>query len=329
MTQRFKLRFPSDDARIAAQSVQTPTSSIVLENTKRNYIAVEVDAPVPETSLREAPNAAMEVAPELRIIAQEFGAEIVVDYQYDLEADHTPDFTFEGIEVTPSGTLSDVTSLVRADEAWTHSTGEGVTLAIVDTGIDGTHPEFPQSKRAGSWEPQGDTPWTDWEGHGTMCATISAASDAAPASRYRGIAPDAKLIACKTRFFDSELGAIYDFLTTVAQDLNGPLVASNSFGRRTGTAPQPPTQSDFIDAMNDAIAAGVIVFFSAGNNHQLAGGAPDRCDPNSVWLHKSRDDVFPVATCDLDRAMWFYPSHWVRHVLPVRRVSCPPAASVR
>ena len=50
------------------------------------------------------------------------------------------------------------------------------------------------------------------------------------------------------------------------------------------------------------------MFFSAGNNHERAGGAPDECVPNSVWLHKSRSDIMAVATCRLDGSMWYYSS---------------------
>src|SRR4029077_10566438 len=63
-------------------------------------------------------------------------------------------------------------------------------------------------------------------------------------------------------------------------------------------------------ALEEAIQKGVFVFFSAGNNHHLANGAPDQCRPNSIWLHKSREDVMVVATCKLEGpgAMWYYAS---------------------
>lgn len=307
MTKRIKLRFPSIDAMNAAQALETPNSETVLQNKKRAYVAIEVPK-VPERMLGvEAVASVVEIAPELRRIAEEYGAEIVEDYQYELD-DTDNDFSFEGAEDSASASLPEVTEMINAPGAWEHCTGKGVTVAIVDTGVDGTHPEFPTSKRAGNWEPPGDIAWTDWQGHGTMCAAISTATDKPSGSRYRGVAPDADLVACKTRFYDSELGAIYDYLTDMSNQLDGPLVASNSFGRRTGTPPPDPGQSDFIDALEDALAAGVFVFFSAGNNHQRTGGAPAACDPNSIWLHKSRSDLFPVATCDLDRSMWYYSS---------------------
>lgn len=310
MTARFKLRFPSTDAVKAAQAIETPNSVIVLQNEKRAYIAVEIPQ-MPDSVMKGRDNdfvrRAVEIAPELRRFAEEYNAEIVEDYQFDLDLPNKS-FSFEAVDEPSSASLPEVNDMINTPSAWKHTTGGSVTVAVVDTGIDGTHPEFPAWKRAGNWEAPGQKPWTDWQGHGTMCAAICAASDSEIGSRYRGVAPDAKLVACQTRFFDSELGAIYDYLTSLAATIDGPLVATNSFGLKTGSPPPDPGQLDFIDAMEDALDAGIFVFFSAGNNHQSAGGLTSACDPNSIWLYKSRADVFPVATCDLDRAMWFYSS---------------------
>jgi serine protease AprX len=140
-----------------------------------------------------------------------------------------------------------------------------------------------------------------------MCMTIAGASRER-GSRYLGVAPGAGLMSCRTGFFDSELAAIYDELAARART-GERIVASNSFGLRRGTPPPPPgAGAEFPDALNEAIAAGVLVVFSAGNNHQLAGGRPDACAPNSIWVYKSRDDLLSVATCDLERQMWFYSS---------------------
>lgn len=307
MAKRFKIRFPSQDALIASQAIETPGADAVLTNEKRRYISMEVADISSSIELNEAVALSIERTPTLAEIVERFGAEIVEDYQYELD-DAEDDFSFEGVEDVAEGSLSDVTDMIKAPAAWDSTTGKEATIAIVDTGIDGSHPEFPDWKKAGNWEPLGDTPWTDWQGHGTMCAAISAASNDDHESRYRGVAPDAKLIACKTQFYDSELAAIYDFLTEQVEGVSGPLIASNSFGRKTGAPPPVPSDSDFIPALDDAIAAGVTVFFSAGNNHQRAGGSPSECTPNSIWLHKSRADVFAVATCELNKKMWYYSS---------------------
>ena len=303
MERRFKVSFPSAEVLMASQAVESPDLKPVVVNSNRKYISFAVENIPEEATVPQVMALETVAVTSFHNLAEQYGAEIVEDYQYDLE-DEGPDFLFESAAVEAEGDLTDVTDMIKAPQAWQHSTGLGATIAIVDTGIDGTRPEFPNEKRADHWTPSGDKPWTDWKGHGTMCA----ASDAPTDARYRGIAPDAKLIACKTRFFDSELAAIHDFLTDFASGRDCPLIASNSFGLKTGTPPQADPNSDFIPALDDAIAAGVIIFFSAGNNHKLAGGLLAACDPNSVWLHKSRANVFPVAACEMNQAMWFYSS---------------------
>jgi serine protease AprX len=142
----------------------------------------------------------------------------------------------------------------------------------------------------------------------SLCACI-ATGTRAEGGESDGVAPDAGVIACRTRFFDSEIVTIYHFLTDFATehtDLR--LVASNSFGRRTGSPPAPPPDTDLADALRDAVAAGVTICFSAGNYHKLAGGAPAACNPTSIWLHKCRDDLLTVATSRPDGSMWFYSS---------------------
>ena len=295
MMKRHKIIFENEEALDAAMAAESDPNATKVINRKRHSVAVE----------RSPTQSDAEFSDKLGKLEHNFNARVVEDFQYELDdADDGGIF----VESTDSSeaSLDEVIDAIKAREAWTHSRGEGVSIAVVDTGIDGSRPEFPDWKRAGSWQPQGDAPWTDWEGHGTMCACIAAGTKK-DGGIFDGVAPDAKIIACKTRFFDTELGAIYDFLINRAEQ-GEMIVATNSFGRKTGTAPTPPSDSDFIAALDDAIGVGIHVFFSAGNNHQRAQGDPAQCEPNSIWLHKSRADVTAVATCDLDEQMWFYSS---------------------
>jgi serine protease AprX len=139
-----------------------------------------------------------------------------------------------------------------------------------------------------------------------MCACIAAGTRSA-GGNYDGVAPGAKIMPCKTRFYDSELAAIYDTLADRAK-AGTTIVASNSFGIKSGVAPTADPNSDLLPALDDAIAAGVFVVFSAGNYHEMAEGQPAACSPNSIWLYKSRSDLLTVATCRLDGVMWDYSS---------------------
>lgn len=157
LARRFKIRFPAADALDAAQALESPSAQTRVVNHKRRYLSVQVPFQVKGFAAAERSFDA-----SLRTYEREFGGFIVEDYRYDLDNVGIGEPQAQG----PS--LDDVLAMIRAIPAWELSRGEGVTLAVVDTGIDGNRPEFPLGKRRGEWQPIGDTPWTDWDGHGTM-----------------------------------------------------------------------------------------------------------------------------------------------------------------
>lgn len=106
----------------------------------------------------------------------------------------------------------------------------------------------------------------------------------------------------------SELAAIYDALADRAEK-GEVIVASNSWGIKTGSPPPPPDSHElFVDALNRAIETDVLVVFSAGNYHDIANGQPRESAPTTIWLDKGRSDVLTVGTCDLDNNIWYYSS---------------------
>lgn len=85
---------------------------------------------------------------------------------------------------------------IGAPAAWQAGlTGAGVRVAIIDSGIDGNHPDLTGKVAASANftnEPPGDL-----FGHGTHVASIVAGSGAASGGKFRGIAPDARLLDAK------------------------------------------------------------------------------------------------------------------------------------
>ncbi len=81
--------------------------------------------------------------------------------------------------------------------------GQGVAVAIVDTGIDYFHPalggaKMPNGKVIGGYDFGDDDPDPyDLDGHGTACASIAAGRDVAAGDYVGGVAPDARIYALK------------------------------------------------------------------------------------------------------------------------------------
>jgi len=156
---------------------------------------------------------------------------------------------------------------IDADLVWpTGNTGQGVKVAILDTGIDYDHPDlavaggvnFVGSIRDGSTNP---TDWNDNHGHGTHCAGIVAARN--NAMGVVGVAPDASLWGVKI-LNDNGSGYTSDIIQGLDWCVsNGIRVASMSI---TG-----PSTASFQSACDRAYAAGVLLVAAAGNSGGTVG----------------------------------------------------------
>ncbi|WP_346241050.1 S8 family serine peptidase [Streptomyces malaysiensis] len=84
-----------------------------------------------------------------------------------------------------------------ADQMWRTSTGKGVTVAVLDTGVDGSIPELRGQVLEGknfSHEPKGAN--IDISGHGTDMAAVIAGTGRS--GGIQGLAPGAKVLPVKT-----------------------------------------------------------------------------------------------------------------------------------
>jgi subtilisin family serine protease len=82
---------------------------------------------------------------------------------------------------------------VGAPQAWQAGlTGKGTTVAVLDTGIDATHPDLAGQITGAKNFTQSDP--GDEIGHGTHVASTIAGTGAASGGKYKGVAPDAKLL---------------------------------------------------------------------------------------------------------------------------------------
>lgn len=198
-------------------------------------------------------------------------------------------------------TLTDVLTHIKAPLAWKHSMGDGVSIAIIDSGVCGSMKEFPAWKRLPyEWSFNGSSAWIDdappLPKHGSMVACI-AAGTSENGGKYDGVAPKANLISCKTNFNSGDLVDIYAYLVDlVKKGKVKRLVINNSFCK--WTCKTPPPDNSLKDAILTAINAGIVVVFAAGDNHSMCNYDPTSCSGNTIWGVNSLDPVICVGTID-------------------------------
>jgi len=191
--------------------------------------------------------------------------------------------------------------------------GAGVSIAIVDTGIDYTHPDlgggsFPNSKVIGGYDfgnGDSDPKDGDSEGHGTSCAGIAAGDPPAstPPNFYvGGVAPDAKLYALKVfangadTADDDKVIAAWDWCVTHRNDSpsNPILAVSTSLGDGTRyTQNCDSSYPAYATAANNCAYAQMMLFISSGNDGFCDGVALPACLTAAIAVGAVYDDPVP------------------------------------
>jgi subtilisin family serine protease len=175
--------------------------------------------------------------------------------------------------------------------------GAGVAVAIVDTGIDYTHPKlgnggFPNSKVIGGYDYGDDDadPIPNYQAHGTCCAGIAAGNIGATGDYIGGVAPAAKLYALKvtsgagTSAYTSDIVSAWDWCITHQYDdpCNPILIISVSLGSGRYYNNCDRTLSDYADAADRAENVGITIFASSGNDGYCDAIAGPACISNII-----------------------------------------------
>jgi thermitase len=161
-------------------------------------------------------------------------------------------------------------SKIGADAAWDKTQGAGVTIAILDSGVDGTHPDLAGSMVPGYNIYDNNTNTADVCGHGTKVAGAAAAS-ANNAAGVAGVAGQAKIMPVRIAYVDPTYGC-YAYFSTIASGItwaadHGARVVNVSYAYL-------PSSSAVISAANYLKSKGGLMFASAGNYARDEGFTP-------------------------------------------------------
>jgi serine protease AprX len=232
------------------------------------------------------------------------GPTVPVDPASTVPADATPSPSggTPQAAVDTSRLASAYPASVFAPAAWGTTTGRGVGVAVIDTGIDGDLRDFAGADGtsrvvASVVTSAGATTAADTYGHGTHVAGIIAGDgtrrDAADpaAGRYIGIAPEANLVSIKAGDDDGN-ATILDVINGLQfvvdhKDDYGIRVVNLSLESTTAES----YQTDPLDAAVEAAwFHGIVVVAAAGNR----GTAPDAAD------HAPGNDPFAISVGAVD-----------------------------
>ncbi|QDI68703.1 type VII secretion-associated serine protease mycosin [Streptomyces calvus] len=165
---------------------------------------------------------------------------------------------------------------MHAEEMWKITKGQGITVAVIDSGVDDSLVDLKGQVLDGKdySEQRGDE-HTDIEGHGTSIAALIAATGARGSEHGSyGLAPAAKILPIRMRYATENYGqvdnkaeysrvltrAIRYAADTDAQIINISMGSSNAPGRKNVGTPE------LASAVRYAIGKGKLIFAAAGNS---------------------------------------------------------------
>jgi subtilisin family serine protease len=177
---------------------------------------------------------------------------------------------------------------IGAPSAWSQGyQGEGVVVAVVDTGVDLTHPDLAGRVAASrNFTTEEDR---DLVGHGTHVASIVGGSGAASSGKYKGVAPAATLISAKVCLINGcPLSTIIEGIEWSSGE-QGAKVINLSLG-----GPDSPGVDPLEQAINELTEQHGTLFVVAAGNFGSAG---------SVNSPSTADAALSVAAVDRNEAI--------------------------
>ena len=192
---------------------------------------------------------------------------------------HNPHFKFAELDrfVEMAATANDPymgsewqINKIGAPTAWDKSSGAGVTIAILDSGVEASHPDLAANIVPGYNAYNNNSDTSDVCGHGTQVAGVAAAATNNGLG-VASVAGKAKIMPVRIAYANSTGGCSASYSTiatgiTYAAD-HGARIANVSYAAL-------PTSSAVISAANYMKSKNGLVFVSAGNYNRDEGFTP-------------------------------------------------------
>jgi type VII secretion-associated serine protease mycosin len=151
-------------------------------------------------------------------------------------------------------------------DAWLTTQGEGATVAVIDTGVDGSVRELQGAvvdgaDFSGAGSPDGQTPVGESSEHGTLVASLIAGRGTSFGNGVIGVAPEASLLAISVDLGEGSVGSDEQIAQAVRWAVDhGADVINMSLTRNSLDWPE-----SWDDAFSYAFDNDVVVIAAAGN----------------------------------------------------------------
>ncbi len=187
---------------------------------------------------------------------------------------------------------------MEVDKVWDAGyDGDGVVIAVIDTGIDANHPDL-KGKVVGwvDFVNGRPSPYDD-NGHGTHVSGIAAGTGAASNGKYIGVAPKAKLVGVKV--LNSQGSGL---LSTILKGVDWVIKNKDKYGIKVinlslGSNQNGDGTDELSRAVDRAWEEGIVVCIAAGNS------GPDK---GTVSIPGVAKKVITVGAVDFnDKIAWF------------------------
>ncbi|SDP64377.1 S8 family peptidase [Halobacillus aidingensis] len=309
---------------VTSGSVSAQESGVKVDELLRNTLSEVKDTVVLEAvvTYEEEPGAQeLELLKELELTTKEYSELPIVGVKGTaLQLENLLSSSTEALSIYKNKSLEykmkDSRKLIGAESVWKDLgyTGEGTTVAVIDSGIDATHPDLPYGSKVlqnvkmlvggGIFGEEGlyleNVLNTDTSsGHGTHVAGTIAGLGEASDGLYTGVAPDAKLVGIGTGEGINILWALEGLNYVIKhQEEYGIDIISNSWGTTGEYSEDDPINV----ATKVAHDKGMIVTFAAGNEGP---------DDNTMNPYSAAPWVISVAAGTKDRQLADFSSRGV------------------